>query len=114
MLFPIIKTVTGLTQQNRLTTIFFDCDFLDGRGTLNRSFQINDYEMHWYYKGLGFDQRYCPFTDFWATSSLQEKHSFLFLMITDSKCIISQSVRAKLQAEFRHYMLLYPQIKMAS
>jgi hypothetical protein len=101
---PIIKNVTGYQQEAGLTTISFECDLLDGRGPLSRNFQINDYEMNWYYKKLGFDKRYIPFADFWQTAPESENLIFLFLLISDdAKSTVSMSAKAKVRAELDLY-----------
>jgi hypothetical protein len=96
---PIIKNVTGFTQKSGLTTILFECDLYDGRGILNRDFQINNYELNWYYAALGWNKRYFPFPEFWQNSSQKEKHDFLFILITDSKSAVSMSAKAKVRSE---------------
>lgn len=96
---PIITDVTGFVQQSGLTTIHFQCKMFDGRGILARTFQINNYELHWYYNGLGWHKRYFPFTEFWQNSSEGDKLAFLFILITDEKSVVSMSAKGKVRSE---------------
>jgi|GEM_PF-4503211 len=94
---PIITQVTGYRQFNGLTTIYFTFNFLDGQGVQSLDFQINDYEMHWYYQKLGWDKRYSPFQDFWDGSGEKERLDFLYLMVAADNSVVSMSVKAKLR-----------------
>lgn len=103
MTLPIITDVTRYEQKDGLTTIFFQCKMFDGRGTLTRTWEINDYELNWYYKQLGWDQRYSPFNDFWGCSTEQEKLDFLFIFLTDEKAWLSAGAKAKVRDEVREF-----------
>ncbi len=99
MNLPIITNVTGYAKDSQLTTILFECNLFDGRGILSRSFQVNNYELHWFYKSLGWDLTYSPFVDFWTDANEEDRKTFLFLLITKEDSIVSQSAKAKVRAE---------------
>lgn len=94
---PIITSVTHYSQYKGLTTIYFNYIFFDGQGIRSEDFQINDYEMSWYYTQLGLSKRYSPFKDFWENSAREERLSFLYLLVADAKSVVSMNAKAKIR-----------------
>lgn len=71
----------------------------DERGLLSRSFEVNNYELHWFYKALGWDEAYTPFNRFWENATENDKTTFLFIMITREDSVVSMSAKAKVRNE---------------
>lgn len=101
MTLPIITNVTRYEQSDGLTTIFFQCNMYDGRGILDRTFQINNYELYWYYSQLGWSLRYSPFKEFWSESTEQVRRDYLFLFISDENSWVCQGAKVKVRDEQR-------------
>lgn len=96
---PVITEIVSFSKGDHLTKIVFNCTL--GDGPLIRDFEINNYELLWYWSAIGFDKAYCPFVEFWDSSTEDEKSNFIYLLMTDKvNSVVCQSAMAKVYYEF--------------